>query len=155
MLFDGRNFKGNNYFTTKGIVRREINNVKLKRLVNASSGIIRLFCLRADTVLERITDISFPNHPKYRQLTDTLEAFLLSIRKDDDEKQHDAILLSNSHIWAVTNPALNSPYFLTSDKKDIFDHHPEITQRVTSCLASSCPLKIDYLPYFIQRGIAS
>lgn len=155
MLFDGRYFKENNYFTTKGIVRIEIDNVRQKRLRNASSSIIQLFLLRANAVLDRISDISFPNHPKYRVLTDMLEAFLLSVRKDSNKKQRDAILLSNSHIWAVTNSDLNSPYFLTSDKTDIYDNNSEITRRVVSCLDSPCPLKIDYIHYFIQRGLAS
>jgi hypothetical protein len=153
-LFEGREFRDNKYYTTVGIVKREIERIKDARLQGFKNP-IRLFILKASNTLEKLSDVSMGNHPKYRELTDNIHAFLLMVRKDKKRKQCDSILLSNSHLWSISYANLITPYFLTTDKIDIFDNRPKISQIASNCLSLQCPIEIDYIPYFIQKETAN
>lgn len=116
---------GHNYYTTKYIVEREINELKIARL-QARTKLIRLLENRAKMLVPQINDIQFSTHPFFKNISSQIEALLLVRRTDNKRKDHDAILLTNAHLWDYTSQQLVDPHFITLDDNDIVKNRSDI-----------------------------
>jgi hypothetical protein len=134
---------GNNYYTTRYITDKEINELKNSRL-HGRTRLIRLLENRAKILVPRITDIQYSTHVFFKNISSHIEALLLAKRTDNKRKDHDAILLTNAHIWDHMNQQLTTPHFVTLDANDIVKNRTDIQTIVTNQTQNNPPrLKIE------------
>jgi hypothetical protein len=119
-------FNAHNFFTTKYIVKGELDNVRLKR-TRGLPKIGREVERRARLLLEKITDIEYSQNEIFKPLSSELEAFLLSAATPTTTpKDHDAKLLAHAYLWEKNMSGLQNPHFVTTDGIDINNNRRNI-----------------------------
>jgi hypothetical protein len=118
-------FNSNNFFTTKYIVKAELDNVRLKR-TQGLPKVGREVERRARLILEDIRDIEYSSHGIFKPLSAELEAFLISAAENKTPKDHDAKLLTHAFLWENDMADLQTPHFVTTDGIDINNNRDEI-----------------------------
>jgi hypothetical protein len=136
--------KEHNFYSTRYILERELNKIRSER-TNGIVRLIRLIDQRARLILPNIIDIQYSTHPSYKMLYTELLTYLVTNRIDDSPKDHDAVLLTNAHIWDLETTNLVKPHFMTVDSKDIGEttHKRDIQAIVNIRLSNQTRLKIE------------
>jgi hypothetical protein len=134
----------NKYYSTKNILKKEIDGLTDKRTASVRR-VIRRIINRAEEFYGIIDDVAYPNHSKYPEIFGKIHAVLLKYNKKPEKKNHDAIYLANAHIWENETAGLVEPHFVTTDKTDIYENRDEIQNEVNACLSCTTALTIEYV----------
>jgi hypothetical protein len=137
-------FNNHKFFTTKYIVKAELDNVRLKRTLGLPK-VGREVERRARLLLENITDIEYSSHEKFKPLSGELEAFLLSAAAQKTPKDHDAKLLTHAYLWEKNMANLQNPHFVTTDGLDINNNKTTIQSIAEKHLACKTGLYISFV----------
>lgn len=137
------------YYTTKSIMKEELENLRRKRLSGAGQ-LLRLFERRCREILSMIRDADYTTHSEYPQLSHTILQLLDSVKNDANPKDRDAALLANAFLWEKETPGLYRPTFLTLDQRDIGDNRVEIKK-----IAGSLLCREPFLQIALVREIVS
>jgi len=136
-----------NYCTTKRVIKKELGNIRRKRL-EGQSKTGRLIERRAKYVLSRIRDVDHSEHGLFTPLFKCILTLLEQRKQDNNPKDRDADLLANAFLWDYLNPELDNPEFMTTDNKDIRRNREALVSVAESCVGCPFRLKI-HLPWEI------
>jgi hypothetical protein len=140
-----------NYYTSKIIIEKELQNVRRKRLCGADQ-LLRTVEQRARVVLSSICDVDYRNHALFKLLFSEILDLLDSKKTDANPKDRDAGLLANAFLWDQQMIELYNPNFMTIDERDIGNNRQDITDTADKCLCIQSRLKI-YLVREIVRSV--
>lgn len=139
-----------NYFcTTKYIVEAELSNVRLKRTQGLSkTG--REIERRARMLMERINNVEFSSHKKYKPIKIDIHAFLIQKAATQKPKDNDSKLLTHAYLWEFNTSSLRDPYFVTTDSGDIVQNREDIRTIAEKHLCCSTKLVIELVSAIVR-----
>lgn len=137
--------KTHGYFSLVYLIKEEIRDTELKRLIQRKKNIIKLFTQRAKRFCDDLKDIENTTHISFKHLFEKFHSYLLTVRKDRKRKEHDARFLASAFIWELEERKLITPHFITTDRGDISDNKKNITEIANNELSNISRLEIKFV----------